>query len=382
MTLLNASEEAETRILAKVGATLVLVVVAAAACYLIAKPLLANRSRDNVIAVVIQAPYAGQGVAAGTPLIMHGVKVGEVRSVSNISGGGVRLSTDLQSGPTRGLTDTMQIEYRPSNYFGVTGINITPGGSGQPLRSGMQLDLTPKGNYSLQALLYRLGELSNGVFDQRMISVIDRVTRYVDGLDPLLETVLMVGTSVAKVQTVSTEQLLRNSTGISVAFPSVIDAAGSTGDLVLNTYPGLGLNAQTADKIRDSQKYYPAVSDREREWYNHNVQLFIDDRDKFNDTHFIPIMDTARTDLFGKIGKLEGSHVDDLFPVVESVRALTDTVPKVLSAEGFESTVTDLHSRFERMYASSGDLHALPVRLILDRLPGVEAPLGVLMGAP
>ena len=173
---------------------------------------------------------SAKACAPDTPLIMHGVKVGQVVSVSSIPGGGVRLKTDLQPGPARGLTDGIGIDYRPSNYFGVTGINVIPAQSGRPLRSGMQISIAPKGNFSLQALLYRLGELSNGVFNQRLVSVIERATRYADGLNPLLETVLIVGTSVAKVQTVRTERLLRNATGVSVAFPGFIDALISTGN--------------------------------------------------------------------------------------------------------------------------------------------------------
>ena len=78
----------------------------------------------------------------------------------------------------------MGIDYRPSNYFGVTGINVIPAAE-RPAASQWHADqIKPKGNFSLQALLYRLGELSNGVFDQRLISVIERATRYVDGLEP------------------------------------------------------------------------------------------------------------------------------------------------------------------------------------------------------
>ena len=221
MTLLHASAESETRTLTRVGAIVVLSVVVAAAVYFAVDPF--GHKRD-VISLSIETPYVGQGVAAGTPVIMHGVKIGQVESVSSTPGGGVRLQTDLQRGPARGLTDAMQIDFRPANYFGLTGINVTPAQNGQPLQSGMQISMTPKGNFSLQALIYRLGELSNGVFNPRLVSVIERATRYVDGLNPLLETVLIVGNSVAKVQTVSTERLLTNATGMSVAFPGFVDA--------------------------------------------------------------------------------------------------------------------------------------------------------------
>ena len=157
MTMLHTHEESETRILTRVGAGAVLFIVIALSVYFAVNPF--GRRSHDVISVAIEAPYVGQGVAAGTPVIMHGVTIGRVVSVSSIGGGGVRLETDLQSGPTRGLTDAMGIDYRPSNYFGVTGINVTPAQNGRPLRSGMQISVTPKGNFSLQALLYRLGEL-------------------------------------------------------------------------------------------------------------------------------------------------------------------------------------------------------------------------------
>lgn len=383
MTLLNLSEGSETRILSRIGVVLVLCIVIATALYLVVKPF--ERRPQDVITVVIQVPYVGQGVAAGTPVVMHGVKVGEVRevrSISNSTGGGVRLKADLQPSPTRALTDAMEIDYRPANYFGITGINVTPAQNGRPLRSGMDISLTPKGNFSLQALLYRLGELSNGVFNQRMVSVIERTTRYVDALNPLLETALIVGTSVAKVQTVSTEQLLRNAAGVSVALPAVIDAGGSAGNDVLYTFPGLGETPETFEKTRKANKYWDIVPDEWRFQYYQNANYFFTHREDFFNNTIIPFFSLARSDLFGEIGKLEGTHSADLLPIVESVRALVDAVPKVFDAENFASTLTDLRSRFERMYAASGDQHALQVRLVLDRLPGVAAPLGVPMGAP
>jgi hypothetical protein len=272
----------------------------------------------------------------------------------------------------------MGIDYRPANYFGVTGINVIPAQSGQPLHSGMQISITPKGNFSLQALLYRLGELSNGVFDQRMISVIERATRYVDGLNPLLETALMVGTSVAQVQTVSTEQLLRNTAGVSVAFPGMVDALISTGNNFLHTY----FVDFDSEKFKKQWKYYPALDDKLKKQYDDNARLAREtiSTDEYYDKHFNAIFDTARTDLFSRIGFLESSHINDLFPVVESVRTLVDTVPKIVSPERFADTMKEVRQRFERMYAGSGDQRALQVRIILDRLPGVAAPLGVVMG--
>jgi hypothetical protein len=375
MTLLNTSTEKETRIFTRVGGVFVMFVVITTVLYVLANAF--ERKPRDIISLAIDTPFVGQGVAAGTPVMMHGVKVGSVVSVSSIPGGGVRLETDLQKSSTSGLTDAMGIDYRPSNYFGVTGINVIPAPSGQPLRSGMQLSIVPKGNFSLQALLYRLGELSNGVFNQRLVSVIERATRYADGLNPLLETALLVATSVAKVQTVSTERLLRNTTGISAAFPGVVDALISTGDLFLHS----SFTDFNPEKFKKMSRYYGVWSDRSKAQWETSRKLIQDTygTDVYYDKHLIPTFDNARTNLFSRIGNLEGSHINDLFPLIESVRAITDAVPKIASPENFAYTLTEIRTRLERMYAGPPGQRAVQVRIMLDRLPGVASPLGLLM---
>jgi hypothetical protein len=376
MALLNTSPASETRILTRIGLVLELVVVIATFLYAVVNPFV-RRSHD-VISVAIETPYVGQGVAAGTPIIMHGAKIGQVVSLSSIRSGGVRLMTDLQPGPTRGLTDAMGIDYRPSNYFGVTGINVIPAKNGRPLKSGMLLSIAPAGNFSLQALLYRLGELSNGVFNDRLIRVIQRATQYADGLTPLLETALIVANSVAKVQTVGTERLLRNATGISVAFPGFVDALTNTGNNIVHDWFG----DFDFEKFKKTDKYWPVFPDQNHKQAEENARLIQANplAREFEEKHFLPLITTAITDLFSRVGSLESSHITDLMPAVESVRALTDTVPKILSPDSFAYTLTELRTRFERMYAGSGDERALQVRIILDRLPGIAAPLGLVMG--
>jgi hypothetical protein len=93
-------------------------------------------------------------------------------------------------------------------------------------------------------------------------------------------------------------------------------------------------------------------------------------------------LNIAKTDLFLRVGYLEGSHINELFPVLESVRTLADAVPKILSPDSFAYTITEMRRRLERMYEGSGDQRALQVRLVLDRVPGVAAPLGLAGARP
>jgi hypothetical protein len=374
--LLRASEEAETRILRRIGVVAVAVAVVAIGLYY-ARNSSGHAPRDS-ISVVIETPYVGQGVVDGTPVILHGVRVGQVTQIVSLPGGHVRLNANLQTRPTKGLTSTLGVDFRPSNYFGVTGLNIMPGDGGQPLRNGADIKITPKGNFALQALLYRLGELTHDVLTQRLINVIDRGTRYMDALDPLLETMITVSTTVTNVQTVSTRQLLRNATGIDVALPGLMDVLIDTGDKFLKTSIGTGFNAE--QDLKDNP-YVASYDAGMRKQYDEGRHLLESNPDEFVYGRFKEWMRGASTDLFAKVGQLEWSHIYELFPVVEEVRTLTDVVPKLVPPADIADTLREVRTRLERMYAGSGDQRALQVRVVFDELPAVAGPLNLAIGA-
>jgi hypothetical protein len=303
------------------------------------------------ISITIDTPYVGQGVAAGTDVVMNGVAVGQVTSISSLATGGVRLDAQLQKKPIAGLTDTMRIDFRPINYFGVTGINIIAGSGGQALRDGMQIATVPEGNHTLQALLSRLGEVSTGVLTPQLIGVIDRATRYTDALNPLVETALIAADAVAQVQTVSTELLLAHAAGISVVLPSAVDSLLYTGSELVH------------DNRNIQRRGHGDYTDDE--WQN----------------LFIPTVELAAGQLFNAIGQVLSSHTGDLIPVTDSLKAITAVVPPLIRPEGFAQTLAELRTRFEKMYGGTAEQPAVQVRVILDRLPGVAAPLNA-MGWP
>ncbi len=346
--LLRASAEAETRTLTVIGAVVVLCCVVGAGLFMV-NPF--GGRADGRISVAIDTPYVVQGVAKGTAVVMHGVEVGKVTAISSLPGGGVRLDAELRKTPVAGLTDAMQIDFRPANYFGVTGVNITPGAGGQALRDGIRINTVPKGNFTLQALLSRLGQLSTGVITRQLINVIDRATRYTDALDPLIETVLIAANAVAEVQTVPTARLLANATGLSVVFPSFLNAVTDAGDALSHA---------------DMNWMHEGPGDlTEDEWYK---------------TFGIPTLDFTSNGIFASVGKLEASHVADLLALVNGVQSITDVVPPLLRPDGVAQMLVELRSRFEKLYAGTPEQRALQVRIVLDSLPGVAAPLGI--GSP
>jgi hypothetical protein len=345
--LINGPVEAERRKLTIVGAAVALC-FAVTVLLVMAHPF-GGRAAD-LISVVIDTPYVGQGVADGTAIVMHGVTIGQITSTASRPGGGVRLNADLQKKPIGGLTDTMHIDFQPINYFGVTGINLIAGTGGKALQDGMHINTEPTGNFTLQALLSRLGQVSIGALTPKLIQVIDRATRYTDALDPLIETALIAANAIAHVQTVSTAQLLANATGITAVFPGFVDATMDAGD--------------------DLQHYVD---------YAHFDLLDQNDEDFKNKSN--ATQEEASKGLFAAVGKLEATHVDDLLPMVDTVRALTDVVPPLIRPDGFVQTLAEVRSRFEKMYGGTAEQWALQVRIVLDSLPGVAAPLAA-AGAP
>jgi hypothetical protein len=243
----------------------------------------------------------------------------------------------------------MHIDFRPVNYFGVPGMNVIAETGGAALRDGMHINANPSGNFTLQALLSRLGQVSAGALTPKLIQVIDRTSRYTDGLDPLIETALIAANAVARVQTVSTEQLLTNAAVLSDVFPPFADATIDAGD--------------------DLQHYVN---------YAHFDILDLSDEDFQNRSN--KTQEEASKGLFASLGRLESSHVDDLLPVIDTVKTLTDVVPPLIRPEGFVQTLAEIRSRFEKMYAGDGEQPALQVRIALDSLPGVAAPLAAAGG--
>ncbi|QZT58611.1 MlaD family protein [Mycolicibacterium austroafricanum] len=352
--------EAEARTLKLIGTALTLCVTVAV-LFAVFNPF-AGRPVGQ-IDVELDLPYVGQGVSVGTPVLMHGVEVGQVTAVSNMPGGTVRLDTELRSAPTADLTDTMVVDFRPANYFGVTGINLAAGQGGSPLRDGALINTVPKGNFTLQTLLARLGDITDGVVTPQLISVVHKATRYTDALNPLLETMVITADAITKVQTVSTERLLRNTTGVSVAFPGFVDAATSAGRDFIDDLVTINVSGAKA-LPGDGEVAVPGTPHTEEFWQ----------------TRSLPTLDLIATQLFGSIGKLLSSHTGDLLPAVGLVQTISDTVPGLVAPAGIGDTMVELRTRFEKLYAGSPEQRALQVHILLDNLPGVQAPINAFGG--
>lgn len=367
--MLRGSSQYQERVLTAIGAAVVLCV--ALAVSLIVREPFSGRAKDQ-LSIQIMTPYVGQGVEAGTAVVLHGVKVGQVTDVTNAAGGGVQLITELQAQPARGLTDTMSIDFRPINYFGVPGINLLPNPGGQALRDGIGITVVPTGNFTLSELLSQLGDVSASSLTPQLVNVIDRVTRYTDGLNPLFETAVTVARAFQAVQTVPTAQLVTNLSTAVAAFPPFTDAAIITGRRIIDYsyYPGQDLGpAASSGPVLEfpflERAVVPSLGDVPEDYFQE---------------HYLATLDLTAKGLFASVGKLVSSHVDDLVPLIAGIKAITDTGPVLLRPEDIAAKLSELRTRFETLYAGNGEQRAISVRILLDSLPGVAAPLGIAAG--
>lgn len=370
--MLRGSAQRQERILLSIGGAVVVCIVVAVSLVVV-NPF--SHKAKGLYSVVISTPYVGQGVAAGTAVVLHGVKVGQVTNVTNMADGGVQLDTDLQSQPTQGLTDRVSIDFRPINYFGVPGINLVPNPGGGELKEGSRLNLTPSGNFTLSELLNQLGNVSQASLTPQLIKVIDRVTRYTDGLNPLFETAVTVARAVEAVQTHPTEEQLFKLSSAVEAIPPFANEAIIAGRRIIDYsyYPGQvrGSAASSGPKLE-----FPFLTDVD-------TPSLGDISQDFYMKHWDSFLNLAQNGLFGAVGKLVSSHVDDLTPLIAGIKTVTDTGPVLLRPEDVAEKLSELRSRFENLYAGNGTQHAVSVRILLDSLPGVASSVGIATeGAP
>ena len=240
----------------------------------------------------------------------------------------------------------MGIDFRPSNYFGVTGnkrdTREWPAArfkrhadqdhaQGKFLPAGIAISAWRTVERSIQPAPDQCHPARHAICRCALILFWKRRSSW--------------STSVAKVQTVSTERLLRNTTGVSVAFPGFVDALISTGDRFLHSEWAPEPATSIPKSSNKLDKYWSVLDDTAHKQLDDIAKLALDSRTnrRIQDKSLYSADSTRLEPTFlAVVGSLESSHINDLFPVVESVRALADAVPKILSPDSFAYTLTEI----------------------------------------
>ena len=332
----------------QIAATAVIVVVVVAVA--LGMAIHGQQKNSGKIFLGIDTPYVAPGVAVGTHVIMHGVEVGEVTELRRLDENTLRMTVALNPGLAVGLTDTFDLDFRPENYFGVTAANLRSSSGGARLVSGSTVTRTPLGDYSLSTMIEKGSLVVDGTLTNDVVETLDKVVRYTNGLNPMIQTGIIVADRIAKTQQALPSESIGYFDDILQALPNfdreLIAALNGIFYTSYNRLPdgSLGVNNELMDR---------------------------------NDIG----LQLAAGKLFGSAGHLLQSHSTELPPIADVVQAMTDVIPDVLAHGSLTDRFRTLVEQYDRAITGPDGAKALNVRLdvrsALDRLPMLAAPFGL-----
>jgi len=302
------------------------------------------------LAVNIDVPYVGPGVATGTKVILHGAEVGEVTGLDKTGPDTVRMTVTLVPSEIGGLTDTFDLDFRPQNYFGITAVNLVDRPGGGALTAGRTLDRVPAGDFTMSTMLEKGSVAIDGTLTTPMVRALDKVVRYTDGLTPLIQSGIVFADRVAATQQNLPTELMRYANDILAVLPA--------------------FSAQAIDSL---VYVYDSVYNRKPDGSVGVDDAFMD----YSDAG----LGLAANSLFGKAGSLLASHGTELTPVTLLVKALTDAMPQMLDGGAAPAKLRELVDRYNAAFTGPADGKTLNLRIVLDDLPMIAAPLA-LTGLP
>ncbi len=219
---LRGTAAEQSRRLAAAGAAAIVFVGVAG---LAAATLYPKITAPDGIELVVDVPYLGPGVAEGTKVVLHGQSVGRVTALERTPSESVQVRMMLDESQIDGLTDRFEIDYRPENYFGTSAVNILARPGGGPLESGMELERTPEGDFTMSTMIEQGSLTIDGTLTDDMITSLDKTVHYLDGLTPWVDTGVFLADRVAETQQEMPSTLLARFNDILEAFPGFGDQA-------------------------------------------------------------------------------------------------------------------------------------------------------------
>jgi len=304
------------------------------------------RDDDSMLSISVAVPYVAPGADEGSNVILNGAEVGVIERIYRSGPATVTLDLELDPSKIVGLTDTFEMDFRPQNYFGVTALNLVKGEGGGTLRSGASLTRTAVPNYTMSTMIERGSIVTSGVLNEHMVDTLDEVLRYTNGLTPLLRAGLVFADQVAKTQRALPSELIGDANGILDVLPSFL---GQTIDAGYTIYQGrynrqpdgsIGVDTKTLDKSSAG-------------------------------------LELGSGALFAAVGKLLRSHSAELIPAVEIVKLYADTVPGIVSLGTTGPRLDAVVDRLTAVFGGTPQRPSLRLRLVLDDLPAVAAPLAL-----
>lgn len=120
------------------------------------------------------------------------------------------------------LDDQFRIDFRPENYFGITGVNLIPGEKAGRFGQAGYMRRTAE-DYTMSTMIESGSLVIDGTLTSEVIAGLDEVMRYADGLAPLIRSGMILADRVAKTQQALPSVHLRRINGILAVLPAFED---------------------------------------------------------------------------------------------------------------------------------------------------------------
>ncbi|MEV6558221.1 MlaD family protein [Nocardia sp. NPDC051756] len=280
----------------------------------------------------------GDGVVDGAEVRLNGIKVGSVTDITAEPGGQQLIVVSLNPSQLFGLTDSFDVDYAPSNLFGISEITLKRRGGGTALRNNALVDLTAVGrvnDVTMGNLLRSLAVNANDVLTPELTEMLNRASADLVAFTPMIQAVVNVSRAVADTQRYPPSFLIEQYASF---FNGVSKFADGTVRLVYDIY---NINVLRNDRAR----------------FDVGVGLVVDD-------------------LFPSISKLGwtakdqlGGYADAFTPVLNQMAQMVPN-PAQSSAD-----ITELLNRLNLAFQDTSAGPELGVAVTLRGMPGLAVPL-------
>lgn len=336
---LIGSDRHRQKVLRRSGAIIVAAAIVATLIGVYAVPALTPDDPD-IVTVTIDTPAVGPGVEAGTEVVLHGAPVGKVTSLDVDQVGITSLTLELDRSSVAGLGRDFVVDFRPKNYFGITGLNIADTGDAAlgEVRDGDHLTRDPGADYTMATMIEQGSDVANGSLVPETMDAIKRVLVYSSAFEPLIHTGVVLADVVERTQREMPAELIAKYNAIVDALPPFVD--GSISALF--------------------------------HFYNSELRAAGDEVQN----NFTSTLKAISDNFFSMVGTLLKSNQANLTSTVQMATEAATVLPAIGQGVLTPVTVRDLVQRLDGAFTTKGDgTTVLKVNLALELLPALAVPL-------
>ncbi len=296
------------------------------------------RRGDGELQIQLRTSRTGDGVVSGAGVRLNGVQVGRIKEVESATGGTQLITLSLDGTQLYGLSDSLRVEYAPSNLFGISEVVLRRGDGGNPLRDGAIVDLTAADRVddaTMGTLLRSLSATTLTVLTPQLTEVMNQIGTEMRAFAPLVQAMVGVSRAIADAQRYPTSFLIEQ-------YASFFNGVAKFGD----GFVKLIANIYHIDVLRNDRAHFDV-----------GVSLVVDQ-------------------LFPLISRVLGTANGQLGGYADSLTVLlTQLVRTVPDPDRSHADLSELLDRLDRTFQDTPDGPQVGLDVVLRGMPGLAVPL-------